>query len=347
VYTAAVIGTGRSFAADAAHSVGYLHARAYRKAGCRLVAAAARTHESLARFLRTHDLPESAGFHDWTALLEHARPELVSIATYPDTHAEAVLAAASVGVRGIWCEKPFCTSMDEGRRAVEACERNGVRLVVNHQRRFLDLFRVLRQALSSGAIGRPLLFVTAGRGWDLMDWGSHWFDLFRYLAGDQPVEWVLGQGRTGGSRRYDHLREEHGVSYLAFADGTRALLEGGEPSPDDHALRLIGTDGLLAASADGRITLTCASGRHELAARSDLHQAAPGEPDPFDLALRSLLAWIEGGAEPGISGRNALASSELYLAAYESWRRRDRVDLPLAEQPAFPLTEIVDGAARE
>jgi predicted dehydrogenase len=187
--------------------------------------------------------------------------------------------------------------------------------------------------------------VTAGSGWDLMDWGSHWLDLFRYLAGDQPVEWVYGHGRRGELLRYDHPREDHGVAYLAFADGTRALLEGGRQAPDDHALRLIGTEGMLEVSAAGEITLTSAAGRHRVEARSDMHQAAPGEPDPFDLALRTLLAWIEGGPEPEISGRNALASSELYLAAYESWRRSDRVDLPLGEQAAFPLAEPV-GAGR-
>jgi hypothetical protein len=59
--------------------------------------------------------------------------------------------------------------------------------------------------------------------------------------------------------------------------------------------------------------------------------------------LQELIQWTEGGPEPEVSGANALLSAELYLAAYESSLRGDRVDIPLTAQRRFPLDAIVEG----
>jgi hypothetical protein len=40
----------------------------------------------------------------------------------------------------------------------------------------------------------------------------------------------------------------------------------------------------------------------------------------------------------------AMASTELYLACYESSKRRDRIDLPLPDQDGFPLDAIAAGS---
>lgn len=49
---------------------------------------------------------------------------------------------------------------------------------------------------------------------------------------------------------------------------------------------------------------------------------------------------MEGGDEPGIGAHNAIKTTELYLAIYESAKQGNRIDLPLTSQDEFPLNAI-------
>ncbi len=51
------------------------------------------------------------------------------------------------------CEKPMAPTFGECQRMVRACEENGARLTINHQRRFLNRFREAKRLLVAGAIG--------------------------------------------------------------------------------------------------------------------------------------------------------------------------------------------------
>ena len=68
-------------------------------------------------------------------LLRELRPALVSICTYVGSRPALVEASVRNGAKAIWCEKPLSLPIQEGRRLVELCEENGVKLVINHYRR--------------------------------------------------------------------------------------------------------------------------------------------------------------------------------------------------------------------
>lgn len=341
MYRVGIIGVGRGGTGVGAHSIGRAHAHAYSQHGnCQIVAAADISADNLADFAAEYDVGLACDSHE--EMLGKANIDIVSVATYAGLHREMVLAAASAGVQGIWCEKPFALSMDDGRAMLDACERSGVRLVVNHQRRYLPTFRRAKQLLHEGAIGQSVEFAASLPGWDLMEWGTHWLDMFRFFADDQPVTWVMGQARcTGAKRGYGHVMEEHAMAYFSFADGTRGLLDGGIATNGEYAMRLVGTEGLIDVLSDGSLRILNDSGwRHEnsestLSNYRDQHVAGP-----MVTVLTELTNWIETGSEPEVSGQNALASAEIYLAAYESARRGDRVDLPLTAQSEFPLAGL-------
>jgi predicted dehydrogenase len=330
-YTAAVIGTGSSMTADAAHSVGYLHAEAYRALGCEITGACARTADNARRFSDRYGVRHFG--QDFRAVLCAARPDLVSVTTFARSHRAVIEAAADAGARGIWCEKPLCLTVGDAEAIERACMAARVKVIVNHQRRYLDLFRTVRKRVESGAVGRLVLIYTVGSGWDLTEWGSHWLDLFRFLAGDHHGHWALGQVRRDGAGHwYDHPRESHGLAYGALTDGTRVLLEGGEPGPGiDEAIRLIGTDGLIEIAPDGSCRLCDANGWHSIDTDSDMHwpRRRDTADDPFRMALTDLIQWIEGGPEPTTSLRNAIASTHLMLGAQASAAQGDRAELPL------------------
>lgn len=345
-HSAAVIGCGRGGDGSAgAHSIGYAHAKAYAaNPHVRLLGACDLDETNLRAFATRFSVPDA--HRDLATLLASARPEVVSVCTYAGSHRAIVEACVAAGVRAIWCEKPLALTMDDAEAMVTACEKAGVKMIVNFCRRPLHLFQEVRQMLRAGLIGRPMMILGAIDGWDQAEWGSHWHDMIRAFMEDQPVQWVMGQARcTGAKRGYGHVMEEHSVAYYAFADGTRALLDGGVGLSTGTALRVIGAEGFIDLAWDGKVVLCNKGGLREVPVRSSLHSPTHAdEVDNWLVVLADLLAWMHGGTEPEVSARNALRSTELYLAAWESAKRGDRVDLPLTGQSVPPLDAV---AARQ
>jgi len=348
---AAIAGVGRAagmWGADAAAphlmGIGHVHARAYEQRGCEVVAGVARSPQSRRAFEAA--FPGARGYASYGEMLRCAEPDLVSLCAYAGSRRAMVQEAARAGVRGIWAEKPLCLTGAEARAIRTACERSGTRLVVNHYRRHLDLFRVARELIASGAIGAVREVSAALEDWDLLEQGSHWLDLFRFLLGEPQAEWVMGQVACSGAKvRYGHVMEEQAVAVVGFAGGARGLLVAGPPTPESDAIRVSGTRGLLVLTSAG-VRLIAEDGARRIATRSDLDDPLPqfaDEDDPFGAVLDELLAWLGGGPEPAVGLRNATRSAELGFAAYESALCGGAVTPPLARQERFPLVQLANG----
>lgn len=336
-----IIGCGKGGDGRAGvHSIGYAHAEAYKAHGGFTVHAACDLDpENLGRFAAEYR-PAHAGT-DLDALLAAARPEAVSICTYAGSHRAIFEKCVAAGVRAVWCEKPLVLNIEDGHAMLELADRHGVKVVVNHYRRFLHLFREARRLLSEGAVGELVMLSANLADWDQMEWGTHWLDMMRYWAGDQPVDWVFGQARCSGAKRgYGHLMEEHSINYFRFADGTRGLLDGGQGFNGNTALRADGTTGFLKATWDGQLVLVNAAGERVIPVESSLHGPLQRGVNPHVPLLDEWTAWLDGGPESQVSLRSALHSSELYLACYESAATGDRIDLPLRGQTSFPLDRV-------
>jgi len=138
---------------------------------------------------------------DWRRMLEELDCDAVLIASHPEEHAEAAVAALKAG-RHVLVEKPVASNIEDAERIREAAQKAGRVLAVGFNQRCHPSFRELRRRIAAGELGelrsiRVRWSSSAGlgaRGWlgyrargggALMDLGSHVVDLWRFLSGDE------------------------------------------------------------------------------------------------------------------------------------------------------------------
>jgi predicted dehydrogenase len=271
------------------------------------------------------------GYADYQEMIRRERPDLVCIATRPGPHAETVCFAAEQNVRSIYCEKPLSCSMAEADAMAAACERHGVFFNYGTQRRYIPLFRKMREIVEAEGVGR-LQMVLGYCGVSAALWGhTHTTDMLMFLAGDPEVEFV--QGSVNASEvdwEGDRLTRDPGVpmGYIRFRNGVHGYMVAG--GGDEYEVR--GSGGTLR-------TLNGGAGVEWRRAREPWGIL---EPEPFPEVpwssgtvngLRELIAALDGGAAPRGGIRRAQASQEILFGLVESHRRGGaRVPLPLANR---------------
>jgi predicted dehydrogenase len=186
ILNAAILGLGKvawTFDEEPGRRVVWTHAGAYRAMPHRFRLVAATDLDPATRAAFQARFPDVRTGADSEALVRETAPEIVSICTPAATHRAALDAAlGSPRLRLVWCEKPLALSLEDARAMVEACERRGVRLLVNHVRRWVPLWRRLAQRIAAGEIGqvRCVRVAMPNRLWSV---GSHAVDLALMLGG--------------------------------------------------------------------------------------------------------------------------------------------------------------------
>jgi predicted dehydrogenase len=263
-------------------------------------------------------------YEDYRDMLAQEHLDIVSICTWPRSHAPMVLAAAEAGVRAIHCEKPMAPTYGEALDMVRVCQERGVQLTINHQRRFGGQYRQAKALLKSGAIGDLLRMEMSCS--NMFDWGTHWFDMMFYYLDQAPAEWVLAQIEVrGGHPVFDVPIEAQGISHIKFANGVHGLMVTGYEAGWEAPQRLVGTEGVIEV---GHNSLRVWNKGSEFWRDAEF---APGN-DIADYVRDAVLDVVEAlstGREPELAASRALQATELIFATYESSRRRGRVDLPL------------------
>jgi predicted dehydrogenase len=341
-YRVAVIGCGKPHQEAGATGFGmaYSHVRGYQLTGaCELVAVADIRPEN-AEQLVAHTGGSARVYTDYQELLEEERPDVVSICTWPRLHGSMVLAAASADVRAIHCEKPMAPTWGEAKAMHKAASQKGIQLTFNHQRRFLEPFRLARQLVRDGTIGT--LTRLEGACDNLIDWGTHWLDMFFFYNAETPADWVLGQidARTGRTV-FGLPLEDQGLCEVKFRNGVRGLLFTGHDSDIGCQNRLIGTEGVIELHQDApHVRLR---GRGDAAWRSIETAEALHGGGAIERGIVDLISCLETGEEPELSSYKAMRATELIFATYESSRRRGRVDLPLKAEDSALLSLLAAG----
>lgn len=332
MYKVALIGTGRVGYQFSFGDLPDNHAAAVAASDrCRLAAGVNRGRRKLIEFGARFGV--EALYHDHRRMLAESAPEICIVATHPELHCAMVEdCAAAPATRAIICEKPMALSLGECDRMIAACERAGVLLQINHNRRWHPEWIKAKELLEAGAIGR-LNYVRCSMdgGKPAPSWRSehegpllhdfsHYFDLLDLFAGE--VEWLCGMAEQ---RSRPWPVEDFSAAFLKFKSGVTGIVHGAELTDyEHHSFRLSGSTGVIRMPAE----------------RVRLYRSQPGETEPdsgfawrelaeapvdrpaaastYSRALDELLDALEGAGSLRSDGRVGRRSMEMIMAIYRS-----------------------------
>lgn len=332
-FRAAIIGTGRPHKSDGSTGYGMAHAHAtgYNESGCEIVALCDLVTERAEAFNRENAGGKARVFNDYPEMLAEVQPDIVSVCTWPALHTPMVLACAEAGVKAIHCEKPMAPNWEDSQAMARACRAKDIQLTFNHQRRFNGPFQGVRKLIEAGMIGA--IQRIEGSCGDLFDWGTHWINMFLFYNNETPGEYVLTQidaRRPHGA--FGVSMETQGVTVIKFTNGVFATLYTGLDAQQiaGCANRIIGSDGVIEVLWEKPWV--------RYRKESDSEWRFLPEVDVADgihgnnantLGVKDVVDALATGRKPLCSVDNALPTTEIIFAAYESARRRARVDMPL------------------
>lgn len=353
-YHAAVIGTGKPpNDEEPGYSIGYAHGRGYQNhENCEVVACADIVEDNARQYAQELDIDDEHVYDDYLEMLATVEPDIVSVCTPPQSHAPIVVDCARQGaIDAIHCEKPMAVVWPECGHMVQECERRDIQLTFNHQRRFHPRWRTPKERIDDGLIGDVVrIEMTAP---DLLDWGTHCFDLCGMYSNERPAEWVIGQINEPIDDAYDGAYEHHTESQAfgmwEYDDGVVGIASTGEGAlalgEEDVFHRIRGTEGVIEIGRrDGNVRYR----QQGDASWTEIEFDAEGITGHTG-AIDDVIRGIETGSEPSLSGKKALNATEIIFGIWESARRRGRVDLPLTidDNPLESMIERGDLSVRD
>ena len=271
-------------------------------------------------------------YTDCQEMCDKENLDIVSLTTWQSVRFEVAEIAANAGVGGILCEKPMTASLGEADAMLEVCDRNGVKLAIGHQRRFMPQNVEARRLVLDGAIGQPTTMLRRD-GLGLLNRGTHEIDEMRCVLGDPAPLWVIGQAGRSTDKWERRVRcEDVCAGIICFEGGIRGIYESDLPEPGLQGDVIYGSDGQLKRGPEGTLLLLNdkATGWQSI--------TPPAEKDQVD----EFIEWMDGAIETHRNnGQMARITVEIMMAIYESLRIRDVVELPM-QTKANPLDLLVE-----
>jgi len=337
-YRAGIIGLGRMGAHIDDEMVGhpvflvpYSHAAAFtHEPRTRLVAGAAPSEESRARFRQKYG--DVRTYADYSQMLAEEDLDIVGVTTHAPLHADATVAAAAAGAKGILVTKPMAISLAECDRMMDACRRHGTKLTIGHGRRWMNHYRYARKLIEDGAVGE-VREATAYCTHGLVHNVTHLFDILLMMLGE-PIEWIVGylESEFDPPETVTHRRDASGGGMGRTKSGVAVHFAGAHDKILGLDIDIVGTDGVLRCLYNGLGLELWENDPHDRYTR--LRKAEIEVPQETKSqttgAIKELIRAIETDGETCSTGENGRAALEMCIAIHESQRLgNQRIDFPV------------------
>jgi predicted dehydrogenase len=289
-------------------------------------------------------------------MLERTKPDILTVATPPDTHFELTRLGLLAGCHVI-CEKPFVNTLKEADAIIDLSRRVGRHVVVNNQFRFMRIHRAAKEKIGSPDFGR-LLFLNMHQtflvdkhteaGWRGRDtqrtakeFGTHALDLCRYFFDEDPISISARMPKCGASDGPDFLN----LIDLEFSGDRVAHITLDRVTRGRHRyldVCLDGEAGSIEATIGGRFAISAgfnarrgwpffdvdiAPGGRARLYRGERFTLLAREPRNIFAAatkdlVKALLKALSTGESPPCNSADNRRTLALMIAAYESAGKR-------------------------
>jgi predicted dehydrogenase len=265
-------------------------------------------------------------YADWHELIEDSEVDAVYVATPVHLHAEQAIAAAEAG-KHVLCEKPLALTAAECERMNAAAEANGVQLGVAYYRRFYPVVERIREILSSGEIGTPviaqvnaferfdpapenprrwLLDKRLSGGGPMFDFGCHRIEVLLNLFGG-----VTSVKAITGNVIFEREVEDTACALMRFERGTQGVISVTHAAcePQD-TLEIFGSEGSLRVDVlnEGRLRVRTKDGE-----RFESHAPHPNLHQPL---IEDFASAVSEGRPPRVDGHVGQKVSEILELMY-------------------------------
>jgi myo-inositol 2-dehydrogenase/D-chiro-inositol 1-dehydrogenase len=269
-------------------------------------------------------------FDDPEAIWDDEGIDAVVIASATHTHAEFIVYAARAG-KHVFCEKPISHDLEEIDAALDAVERNDVKLQIGFNRRFDPTFREVKEAVDEGRIGVPHLLRITSRdpapppieyvrvsGGLFFDMTIHDFDMARHLCGE-----VLRVHAVGGVRVDPEIEEvgdiDTAIVTLEFENGVFGTIDNSRQAVYgyDQRVEVFGSEGVVMADNEtpSRTRVADENGVH---APLPLHFFMERYTESYRAELEAFVDAILSGEEPPVTGIDGRRPVVMAMAAQKS-----------------------------
>ncbi len=258
--------------------------------------------------------------------------QIVSVCTNDEAHREACVAAAEAGAH-VLVEKPLATTLEDCDEIIDACRRNGVKLMTGHICRFDPRYVRARDAVTSGEVGE-VVQVFARRN-NIAPTGKRVgprtsVAFFLGVHDIDLVQWITGQRITrvsaeSTSKVLSAIPADDSIMtvFRLDAGGVGALetcwvIPEGSPNSLDARLEVVGTEGRVAARVGGEGFEQASSDRArrpDIAYWTEMHRTAQGA---LRRQLEHFAECVIEDREPAVSEEDARSAVEVAVAIHQS-----------------------------
>jgi predicted dehydrogenase len=222
-----------------------------------IVSGYSRSEENRSAFERDFGVPSTP---DLATMLANPQIEGVILTVPNEQHLPLSAEVAKAG-KHVYTEKPIASTLEEGLAIADLQKRHGVTVTVGHSARLMAGFRLIKQAIDAGELGR-VAFMEANfsneraleltpKAWrwyrdrapggPLSQLAIHQFDVLHYLGG----EIVEASSMTSKLSPVGAEVDDQSMTLLRFADGKIGYVGSCWTAPGVFAARVFGSKGLM------------------------------------------------------------------------------------------------------
>ncbi len=314
-------------------TMGRLHAEMARNCGLKIVQCSdvnAKSGKLLAKAFKAKFVK------NWEDVVSSKDIDIVVITTPTPLHYPMLDMSIKKG-KYVFCEKPFCKTVEECKKIIQKAEKVNAKVFVGHVVRYFHEFEALYEQIKSGKIGE-VGFIKMYRG-GMSPNKKSWFSDFSQSGGVtfdcmiHDIDWlryVFGEVKTVYCQNLldkNCSPIDYSQVTVRMKNGVLALLIGtwAHPSGFRVKVEMCGSDGLIYYdNVESPVEVHL---RETSKVSGTIVPESPVMKSPYQKEWEDFIAWIKEGKEPRVTMYDALKAVEIASACLRSAKLKQPVNL--------------------